>query len=231
VAKKPKQPKQEIPPLFPPGYWDRPEPRAKGDATVQPIQIAVGQALSVWEYLEDELSYLCILFADIQENGKGSRAVYRLFGSIESSIGRRKALEALAEIYFWPHFKDDIKSRFKQLMEAVSDASGRRADIAHGMVVDHHFESREGEAIGAFLLPAGYNTKRNKPFRDDLEDIEAHIYLENYPFNTMLGHYRYTSEDIKGFTLKFRELHGKIAEYMQIAIRTKAALTVPSSLI
>jgi hypothetical protein len=128
-----KQPKQKAPLLFPPGYWDRPPPRTKGDETVQPIQVAVGQAMSVWEYMEEELSYLCILLADVKENnGMTVRAVYRLFGSIESSAGRRNALEALAEIYFWPHFMDDnIRIRFRQLMTAVSDASARRDDLAH----------------------------------------------------------------------------------------------------
>jgi hypothetical protein len=220
-----KQQKQAAQPLFPSDYWERPPPRTKGDATIESIQLAVGQALNTWEYMEEELGHLCMLLANIKEDGKAWRTVYRLFGSIESSAGRRNALEALAEIYFWPNFEGKNKSTFKRLMDAVSDASRRRDDLAHGKAIYHGSQSRDGEEreegeIDFFLVPSSYNTKRNRPFAK----FPNTAGLDDYPFDMMRGDYRYIGEDIKGFIEKFRVLTGKISGYIHIATDIKAAL-------
>jgi hypothetical protein len=100
-----KKPKPEG--LFPDGYWDRPTSQAIGDADGPAIYTAVGAALTSWERAEEALASLCMLFSEATDV-KASMAIRQVFGSIESSAGRRSALEKLSLVYFSPYEDDPV---------------------------------------------------------------------------------------------------------------------------
>jgi hypothetical protein len=124
-------------PLFAASYWERPElsPDDRGDASVDPIFHAVGLALSQWETAESVLVDLFIMLCDL-DNANSYTAIRRAFGTLESSGGRRKALEEAAEVYFGHYWGDPATKPFKKLLSTFERASGRRNDIAHGRA--HH---------------------------------------------------------------------------------------------
>ena len=80
---------------------------------------------------------------------------------------------------------------------AVQLAAKRRDDIAHGVVEGYTID---GVHIGAFLMPPEYNTGRTTAFITDLQD----------PLSFKRAKYRYTADDIKEITSKFRELERAI---------------------
>lgn len=190
-------------PLFVGTYWERPElsQADRGDASVDPIFHAVGLALSQWETAESALADLFLILCEC-DNASSHTAIRRAFGSIESSGGRRKALEEAAEVYLGHYGADPSTKPFKKLISTFERASGRRNDIAHGRA---HALAVDNQPLGAFLFPAPYNTGRNSLFPAvDNSD----------PFSVTTGKYRYTSATVIGFANKFGELTMKIFEYM-----------------
>lgn len=190
-------------PLFAGTYWERPEPSPadRGDSSVDPIFHAVGFALSQWETAESALADLFLILCECGSTSSHT-AIRRAFGSIESSGGRRKALEEAAEVYFGHYWADPSTKPFKKLISTFERASGRRNDIAHGRA---HPLTVNSQPLGAFLFPAPYNTGRNSLF-PAIDDGD--------PFSVMTGKYRYTSAHIIGIGNKFGELTMKIIEYM-----------------
>jgi hypothetical protein len=209
----PEKPKTER--LFPPGYWDRPFSQAVGDKEAESIHAAVGAALSAREMAEEALASLCLLLAETT-NQKALLAIKQIFGSIESSAGRRNALHRLYEVYFHPHQDEKVfKTPFKQLMEAFSDGSKRRDDIAHGVVV----LVRRGSDDQFFLVPSGYNSGRNFPFKPAAAD--------EFPFNVMKGKYRYSSKEIGAFRTQFEALQHQTIEYAMSVQKVDGQLPEP----
>src|SRR5260221_13628791 len=90
---KPKEP--EFPRLFPKEYWDRPPLPNQGDSKVELTYLAVGMALSRWEILEDQFPRLFAMFLQGQY-----MAATRVYGSIQTSHGRREALRNAADVIF-----------------------------------------------------------------------------------------------------------------------------------
>ncbi|WP_158756230.1 hypothetical protein [Dyella sp. S184] len=135
------------------------------------------------------------------ETANAHNAVRRAFGSIESSAGRRRALEAAAEIYFAQEWENPVvRKPFKSLMLAFEEGSKRRDEIAHGMAYGVTFNSTP---MGCFLFPAEYNTQRTTPWMGNADD----------PFAFSRAKYRYTSTMIHGLASKFGELWHKVIEY------------------
>src|SRR5882672_10154588 len=144
-------------------YWDRPASRKQGDPSGTLIFQAVGQALSSWERADQELATLFWILTGCSEDAVASTAIKRAYGSIESNVGRRKAVLAVAEVHFRKYWH--IKAVFhsiNQILEAMSFASHRRDDIAHGIVQDGIVIN--GHNHGAFLMPPEYNTGRTHAF-------------------------------------------------------------------
>jgi hypothetical protein len=113
--------------------------------------------------------------------------------------------------YTYPHHDDlRIKKPFNDLMHAVSLASKRRDEIAHGVTTEFLFVHSAGVDRGnkgCFLGPAKYNSARNKPLLQHFHertDILAKIEIDAHFMRREL--YLYTSEDIHLFEDKFREL-------------------------
>jgi hypothetical protein len=185
----------ELPP--PDKFWERPEPKSRGDDNEETIYIAQGRSLHRWEMLE---SFFAIFFGYLVQSQ--SLAARRAYGSIASARGRRDAIRAAAEIFFINHAvsKQD-QERFDKLMRHFESASGRRNEIAHSVLMNV-------ADLGWFILPPEYNTNKTlSGFK--IEKAEYGI-LEMLP-----GKYRYTSADITHFYERFDLLRTALFSYMQ----------------
>jgi hypothetical protein len=188
-------PKHEPPPKpFPKDYWDAPEALPKGDVSPDQTYHAVGWALSGWETAEIILANIFLIMSEC-ETQNSYNAVRRAFGSIESSAGRRKALEATAEIYFGHAWTNQL------VKKTFGDASRRRDEIAHGVVIPIAINS---EPMGSFLFPPEYNTQRTHAYMNNLID----------PLAFMRGKYRYTAPQIMEIGAKFSALRLRLLNYV-----------------
>jgi hypothetical protein len=207
--------KKPVDRLFPKNYWDRPEPNTTGDSDEKGLFTAIGQALSAWEYVEDRLADMCVTFASIRKDDHyADRVIRRLFGSINASSDRRKAIKATAELYFWPHDKDNsMGKKLEMLLQNIAAASRLRDDIAHGMASSFYSGER---SIGVFLVPTGYKTDRNWGVPRPLEPA---VDKSVFPWDILPGQYRYNSSDINNIRDKFEGL-------VDIVIKHDADFTV-----
>jgi hypothetical protein len=121
-----KKPKEQ---LFPNDFWAQPSPSTSGNPDPSVTFAAVGQALSMWELIEEQLAALCLVFSGLADDGTINTAFRRLFGSIESSSARRAAIRNAAEVYFWHDSDGAMLKRLDALLEQVSKASKRRDEI------------------------------------------------------------------------------------------------------
>ncbi len=193
-------------PLFPKGYWERPplNPIERGDQCAEAIYCAVGHSLSMWEIAENALADVFLIMSDCNTTG-AYLAARRAFGAIETSSGRRRMLGEVAPVYFGGYWSDPVVSKpFRKLSDAFSDASHRRDDIAHGIAMGISVNNDE---LGIFLVPAEYNSARNRLNRG---------IVPGDPFASMPGIFRYTAATITGYANKFLELRNKTIEYMGI---------------
>lgn len=193
-------------PAFEKGYWERPKLASvqEGDANVEAIFIAVGFALTQWETFENLLVELYLIYCG-SDNPTAYNAIRRSFGTIESSDGRKKAIDEAAKVYFGDDlYPDGVAKPFKELLTAHGKAAQRRNEIAHGVA---HGIGINSDQKGCFLFPAAYNSARNSTFMTS-------IGLDGGPFMREL--YRYTSREIIGIAQKFGML-------TDIAIRCLAA--------
>lgn len=191
----------DLPPVH--EYWERPPSKTQGDSDADNLYTMVGRCLSRWEQIEEQ-------FADVFEAfvAVGSHAARRAYGSIISAGGRREALEAAAEVFF--HNRITIpkieEERFKTLLKHFAVASGRRNDIAHGIVHDWTIDAGGGRRVrGCFLFPAGYSSKKTVAFAEpDFENLWSFV----------PGKYRYTAKDLSDFYVRFAELDLATEEYI-----------------
>ena len=195
-------------------YWERPVPRDRGDSNAQIIYQAVGHALSSWEKADQELAALFSVLTDCADEPTSARTIRRAYGSIESNSGRRKAVEAVAEVFFGAHWHEKaVRQSLTEIINAVQRASRIRDDIAHGIVWSDIVI--EGNDYGAFHMPPEYNTGRTHAFR--IDDSELGV---------LLAKYRYTADDIAKFAQKVLELTETIHSYIRSIIRREDG-TIP----
>ena len=184
--------------------WERPAPKFKGEPNAIPILLAIGEATVCWETLEE---YLANLFRQFVESN--SHAASRAFGAIASNRGRCEALENAAEVYFRIHdVAPNRRKEFKLLMKHLEKARGRRNEIVHAITMDV-IPGDADETAGFFLIPPRYNSRRTAPFMNG---------GATKAFEFLGVAYWYTSEDIRHFAVRFRNLqqavlrfHGKLA--------------------
>jgi len=160
----------------------------------------VGSALSQWEMADQALALLFGVFANCRDSTSHA-AVSRAYGSIESNTGRRKAVEAAAEVYFSSWWDNKaVRQSVTDIINAVMWASRRRDDIAHGIAVGISIDHKN---FGFFHMPPEYNTGR------------THLGFgpEGDPLRTVRARYRYTAEDINLLEGKFRELWDELTKY------------------
>lgn len=191
-------------------YWSRPKTfSAKGDAGVDVVFTSVGRALTQWEKLEQRLANLFLCVCSVPNHS--ANPVRRAYGSVENSTLRRAAILSAAEVHFGDAWKDPlVEKSFNALIEAVSFASKRRDDIAHGIV--QHFVMHEDEKTtdyGAFLFPPYYNSGRTSPY----------LVGEGLPPDFLWSDYRFTSNDINELEKKFGELKSTAREYVRLCAK------------
>lgn len=195
--------RQSTPKPFPNDYWNRPAIRDRGDDNEEQVFCAVGRALTSWEKLEEGFAWL---FTTILQSPSSSAAARRVYGSITTSHGRREALLAAAEITLG--FQHQIA--FNQLIKNFADASARRDDIAHGVVMrlssgtistqtDPDNLLASANFVGCYLSPSPYVTQRTYAFGPP---PDAPIFA--------VGKYLYTSADIGAFADKFNALRSHL---------------------
>jgi hypothetical protein len=193
------------PAVFTRAFWKRPEPSPKGDPDGNMICLAVGQAISAWEEAEGALATLFCFVTRATTDTVSYRAVYRAYGTIHTSNGRREAIAAAAEIHFGSYW-DKVRKPFTEVLEAVGHASRRRDDIAHGIVRSYTVNN---EPFGAFLTPPEYNQSRTHAGIQDAD-----------PLAFLRARYRYTSADITGIAAKFQKLHFAVANFsLKVLVR------------
>ncbi len=194
-------------------FWERPrlDRRRIGDRDPAAIWVAVGMALSEWECIEDNLSMLFSVFcADARSHTQHAGMITsHLFGITESSSARMRMIKAAAALYFGYSWEEELVRRpFKQLFEAVSHASHRRNEIAHGRVKRTSVGRSDGSIHdgGTFLTAPGYALNRHQPFFErtwDNEDVLG---------GTDTSEYRYNAYDIMDFVRKFSLLSRQVVD-------------------
>jgi len=195
-------------------FWDRPPIADEGDKEQRTIYEAVGEALSNWEEVDQELADLFLIFTCEAgtRDGPGRlvrNAVRRAYGSIISNVGRRLAIEAAAEVYFVPWWGNKaVSAPLIKLLEAVGWASKRRDDIAHGIVdrpstmevYDAYGVLQTSQQHGSFLMPPEYKTDRTYAYPKNLD----------HPAGMRRARYAYNSAQIRDFTWRFQALKSAI---------------------
>jgi hypothetical protein len=205
--------KKSEPNVFDREYWKRPPKRSLGDSDPDPIFNAVGRAMSQWEHTEETLSSLFVQLTECTTAATFS-AVRRAYGAVESGTGRRKVLREVAEVYFGTYWQFRVINKtFGALIDAVSDASRLRDDVAHGVVWGN--TRVDDKDFGAYLVPPEYNSGRTSAFIEDSDD----------PLRFNRADYRYISEDINLISHKFGILRRAIGDYSVSITKTAGNLS------
>ena len=171
----------------------------KGDPEDSTVYLAVGRALSRWEWLEATLAEIFKLLCNAEFDG-----AERAYGSVVAFSGRRNMLDAAFEVFPWRR-KDDVK-RFPKLVEQIQRFSARRNEIAHGNVMGIGIQ---GENLGFYLVPASYNSNKQYTVWDLMDASSAQRHME-----MTAGKYAYTSAQINAYESHFLRLREEVIDYM-----------------
>jgi len=179
-----------------------------GDSDENQIFNAVGRALTEWEQVENACARLFAILVSANQRRTYHAPAVRAFGLINSVNTKCDMLRAAAIPYFARRrSKAQFQAKFKTLMGEYSDFSGRRNDIAHGMLSRVFITGKRtsrGErrgAVGFYLLPSFYNPKKFKE--------------EKFS-------YQYTSSDLIHYRQEFTKLSlriGALTEQMAGKLR------------
>ena len=167
-----------------PNAWDSRPPPGVGDASEDDTFRAVGQALSRWEKLENQLA--TIFAATIR--GQPGAAARRAYGIVQASKTRTDMIRAAATTRFEGRRTHAlVMPDLKALLDLVEKYAARRNEIAHGVVYPYNVYRRD--AFGFCLFPSYYATRKRG--------------LDNEPS------YIYSSIEINYFSERFLELGPK----------------------
>jgi hypothetical protein len=121
-----------------------------GDRSRTPIYTAIGRVTTAWEGLEDFLSGLFSqLLGTWHPVGAG-----RAYGAIAGFSGRQDMLRAAAEAHFAYQPDTALEKEFGRLMELCKNASTRRNEVAHGVLI------KPSALPGVFLGPPLYTSRK-----------------------------------------------------------------------
>jgi hypothetical protein len=127
--------------------------------TADQLYAAVGDALTQWEKLEEELAEIFSVLVGAPELTPGRGPAISAYGSVSNYTTRAAMLKAAADAFFRQYPAEiaaPLRDGFNGLMRRCGEFVARRNDIAHGkrdIVVGR----------GHYLLPAFYNTKKHRP--------------------------------------------------------------------
>lgn len=175
MTDKPTTPKVKKPPQPPPD-WALAPILPHGDHDGQDVFAAVGMALTAWEKLEQAQANV---FGQLVGSRRGGAVA--AYGTIVAYKGRAEMLTAAAKVVLKgdpPIGNASVLAELLTLIKETGELSGRRNDIAHGIV--SHFKAsvtgadgvRTETDHGCYLVPASYatnkRTKRELSFNDPI---------------------------------------------------------------
>lgn len=147
-----------------------------GNPVAGDIFYAVGYALSQWEHAEVLLG---TMFSILMRPTGGTHIPLRAFGGISSSGSRRELIEHGAEAYFAILLYgcdegtvakgNELHKEIRKYLRLFGDASRRRDEIAHGVVMSEPITPSHPTPI-YFLVPAFYASRKTEvlpPFKPD----------------------------------------------------------------
>jgi hypothetical protein len=126
-------------------------------ATQDDVHLAVGRALTDWEFFESEMAQIFSVL--VRSN---FIAASRAYGAVSNFHSRADMVAAAAESYFQTGRKPEHAQQSAALMKLLKDARSHtkhRNEIAHG-VVGQAWEP--GFVGGWCLMPAIYNSRKIK---------------------------------------------------------------------
>ncbi len=191
--------------------WEVPDPPAIGDATQNITFCAVGAALSNWEWFEGNLS---LAFSFLIGAGYGNVAALRAYGAIETFRGRANMIQRAAEVYFKYNADNQTETRLEEIVNlALNHLSGRRNEIAHGIVQPlYATEDFKNIHKGFVLYPPFYATRKRKLAEmPPLTDM------------TITPTYIYSSVEINNFGKQFGQLANQAIDTLTFLARQEQA--------
>ncbi|MCW0234750.1 MAG: hypothetical protein OJJ21_14215 [Ferrovibrio sp.] len=159
-----------------------------GDASQDITFAAVGAALSQWEHLEAWLANIFIDVCGFIGEFEPNSAVGRAYGTVVAFTGRVQMIEAAAEVFFAEKGEDDDSKRLRAVIAKARGLSGRRNEIAHGIVQPW------GRDRGFALVPSWYATRKMT------------LIPKRHGFSDAVPSYAYRSVEIYSFRDAFKEL-------------------------
>lgn len=200
MTKEPRKPRvgrPVPPPPTPPrkNPWDIPPLPEKGDIDKTSTFIAVGQALSFWEWFEGYLGLVYgALVGDVGETSPAMRA----YGTISAFGGRYDMIMEAAKSYCFIH-KTDFFDDLKKFLDEAKQFATRRNEIAHGIVQPYYVG---GLANSGFALgPSRHATRKLR--LGDWHTNEARVFKL----------YAYTSLELRYFGAKFASLSNRAMDF------------------
>jgi hypothetical protein len=201
-----------------PNPYDVLPPPERGDKSSATIFRNIGQALTLWELIEE---HLADIFSIMLGGGTGFHVspAQRSYGAIVTYKARAEMLSAASQVYFkmFPHA--DFPGELKALLVEVGRFSARRNEIAHGSVKQWSVSSKDFEIEQDrtwYLMPAVYNTSKTEIFetnrqltpkagqtpQEALYELMLKVQREGY------GKYKYNAKQIRHYGKHFERLSG-----------------------
>lgn len=161
--------------------WDRPPIPTTGDAFQDTTYAAVGRVLSRWEEVEVSLGHL---YASFTGRGKAVE-VLREYGSGRIFLDRIRILETAAATYFRANPCQRCEGGFDRIVERCLGWSGRRNDIAHGIVQPMRFRFVPSQKRPGFIDCLGYEFCVFPPYYDPRRHTQSDPDDPDYGFTSI----------------------------------------------
>jgi hypothetical protein len=139
-----------------PQPWDVPPKPSHGDSHEDAISLAVGRALTSWEFAEEQLAEIFAIFVNADMSDVERAPAVRAYGSVITARGRADMLEAAGEAYFYNAPNSEIEAHLADILRTYRGYAGRRNDIAHGRIG----QNSQHPARGWYLYPGLYNSNK-----------------------------------------------------------------------
>ena len=183
--------------------WDKPPIPKLGDDSEDITYAGVGRVMSAWEQVEIELGFTYGQFLKRSDH----RNAIREYGQGRIFSERLSILTRASDIHFRRYPNQDEEGAFLMLRKAIEGFSGRRNDVAHGIVRTFLLTQKEDDATPrhmSFLMPAYYDPRR-------------------FDADTNAPAYSYSSVELNALAEGLSELHFK-ARLFRLSVRKEIAV-------
>ncbi|WP_131194049.1 hypothetical protein [Lichenihabitans psoromatis] len=141
----------------------------EGSGSPEIIYLAVGHALTTWEGTEQAFAHL---FARFIRPLRGSFVARRAFGAVQSSSGRSSLIDEAAEVFFRDFPSNDMQLRFRTVMKTYKDATAKRNQIAHGIIMPSGPSLQKGHYLAASMYTSKRRIDLSSPYYYTGENID-----------------------------------------------------------